>query len=106
MKEADVPFEKLQDPYGKTFWPEYKGRDGCRIPMSWTADYPNAGFSSGEPWLPIAAEYAVKNAGVDGDDSIRAFLKRTIAWRKSNSENFQGVPEISNVDGTLYVRRK
>ncbi|MEZ6096206.1 MAG: alpha-amylase family glycosyl hydrolase [Pirellulaceae bacterium] len=30
LSEADVPFERLQDPYGKRFWPTYKGRDGCR----------------------------------------------------------------------------
>jgi glycosidase len=34
--EADVPFELLQDPYGITFWPEFKGRDGCRTPIAWT----------------------------------------------------------------------
>jgi alpha-glucosidase len=40
--EADVPFELLQDPYGITFWPEFKGRDGCRTPMAWTDDAPMA----------------------------------------------------------------
>jgi alpha-glucosidase len=38
LPEADVPFELLQDPYGITFWPEFKGRDGCRTPMPWTSD--------------------------------------------------------------------
>jgi alpha-glucosidase len=46
LPEADVPYELLQDPYGITFWPEFKGRDGCRTPMPWTAR-PNAGFTSG-----------------------------------------------------------
>ena len=50
LPEADVPFEALQDPYGITFWPTFKGRDGCRTPMPWTAAAPNAGFSSGAPW--------------------------------------------------------
>ena len=36
LTEADVPFELLQDPYGITFWPEFKGRDGCRTPIPWT----------------------------------------------------------------------
>jgi len=26
--EAYGPFEELQDPYGKRFWPKYRGRDG------------------------------------------------------------------------------
>ncbi len=35
LPEADVAFEDLQDPYGIEFWPEFKGRDGCRTPMVW-----------------------------------------------------------------------
>lgn len=31
LTEADVPFELLQDPYGITFWPEFKGRDGKSV---------------------------------------------------------------------------
>lgn len=34
LPEAEVGFEDLQDPYGIQFWPEYKGRDGCRTPLS------------------------------------------------------------------------
>src|SRR3546814_12040010 len=26
LTEAEVPFEALQDPYGITFWPKFKGR--------------------------------------------------------------------------------
>ena len=53
LPEADIAFEDLQDPYGKEFWPEFKGRDGCRTPMVWQADAPNGGFSSAKPWLPV-----------------------------------------------------
>ena len=35
LPEADLPFDALQDPYGKAFWPNFKGRDGCRTPMVW-----------------------------------------------------------------------
>ena len=57
LPEADVPFEQLQDPYGIRFWPEFKGRDGCRTPMPWEADALNAGFSDGDPWLPVSPEH-------------------------------------------------
>ena len=30
LPEADIGFDDLQDPYGIEFWPEFKGRDGCR----------------------------------------------------------------------------
>ncbi|MCH2547373.1 MAG: alpha-amylase family glycosyl hydrolase, partial [Alphaproteobacteria bacterium] len=50
LPEADVPYERLQDPYGITFWPEYKGRDGCRTPMPWQTKAAHGGFSEVEPW--------------------------------------------------------
>ncbi len=40
LPEADVAFEDLQDPYGIEFWPEFKGRDGCRTPMVWETSQP------------------------------------------------------------------
>ena len=52
LPEADVPYEALRDPYGIRFWPQFKGRDGCRTPMVWEGD-PTGGFSSGDPWLPV-----------------------------------------------------
>ena len=51
LGEASVAFEDLQDPYGITFWPNFKGRDGCRTPMPWEnldnsqPNAHNAGFS-------------------------------------------------------------
>lgn len=57
LPEADVDFEDLQDPYGIEFWPEYRGRDGCRTPMVWQKSNQNGGFSEGKPWLPVASEH-------------------------------------------------
>ena len=35
LKDTDIAFEDLQDPFGKNFWPDFKGRDGCRTPIPW-----------------------------------------------------------------------
>ena len=84
LPEADVPYEALQDPYGKTFWPNFKGRDGCRTPMPWD-DADNAGFSDGKPWLPVPAAHAARNVAAQSRDprsvlnAARAFLQ----WRKA-----------------------
>lgn len=51
--EAVIAYEDLQDPYGIEFWPEFKGRDGCRTPMVWHKRAQNGGFTNGTPWLPI-----------------------------------------------------
>ena len=84
LVEADVPFEALQDPYGVAFWPTFKGRDGCRTPMPWTSGE-HAGFTSGQPWLPIAEPHRALAVEVQERDpastlnATRAFLR----WRKT-----------------------
>ena len=91
LPEADVPYEALQDPYGKTFWPTFKGRDGCRTPLPWN-DTAQAGFSAGKPWLPIPAEHVARNVAVQDADpqsvlnATRAFLR----WRKAQPALTQG----------------
>ncbi len=42
LTEAEIAFEDLRDPYGIRFWPGFKGRDGCRTPLPWEAEKPNA----------------------------------------------------------------
>ncbi|MGH8061901.1 MAG: alpha-glucosidase family protein, partial [Pseudoxanthomonas sp.] len=84
LGEADVPYEALQDPYGKTFWPNFKGRDGCRTPMPWD-DSALAGFTTGQPWLPIAEAHralAVQGQERDADSTLNA-TRGFLRWRKS-----------------------
>ena len=64
--ETELEFYELTDPQGIRFWPEHKGRDGCRTPMVWDAAEPNAGFSTGRPWLPIKAPQAARAVGGPG----------------------------------------
>ncbi|MBJ7554183.1 alpha-amylase family glycosyl hydrolase [Marinomonas spartinae] len=57
LPEAELTYEQLVDPYGINFWPEFKGRDGCRTPMPWT-NTPLGGFTSNtSPWLPVAESH-------------------------------------------------
>jgi alpha-glucosidase len=53
LPQAQVPYERLQDPEAIANWPRTLGRDGARTPMPWCAGEAYAGFSSVEPWLPI-----------------------------------------------------
>lgn len=85
LTEAELPFEVLQDPYGIAFWPEFKGRDGCRTPIPWDATATNAGFSEGQPWLPVPAEHVPRSVSVqqnDGD-SVLNFARHLLHWRKA-----------------------
>jgi alpha-glucosidase len=92
LVEADVPYELLQDPYGITFWPEFKGRDGCRTPMPWTSEAPNAGFTTGKPWLPVAEPHIAASAQAQEQDpgSALNFARRFIAWRRQQPQLTRG----------------
>ena len=84
LTEAYVPFEELQDPYGKRFWPKFKGRDGCRTPFPWSSDRIHGGFSDGQPWLPVAMEHVQNAADTQdaSDTSMLNFYRDLIAFRK------------------------
>lgn len=83
LAEAEVPFTRLQDPYGIAFWPNFKGRDGCRTPMPWS-DADDAGFGSRSPWLPVDPRQRVRNvaAQLANPHSVLHFARRFLAWRK------------------------
>ena len=109
MVEADVPYELLQDPYGITFWPEFKGRDGCRTPLPWTGEAPHAGFTTGTPWLPVAEPHLASSVEQQDQDpdSMLNFQRRFIAWRKTMPQLTRG--EIAFFDApeqVLALRRE
>jgi len=85
LTEAEVPFESLQDPYGITFWPTFKGRDGCRTPMPWN-DEDNGGFSAARPWLPVPAEHGELSVAAQDSrtDSVLNGVRHLMQWRKSH----------------------
>ena len=103
FSEAEVPFEALQDPYGIEFWPEFKGRDGCRTPMVWDANAKNGGFSDADTWLPVAPSQLPKEpsvqVGVAG--SMHSHYRNTIAMRHAYAALAQG--ELANMQANGNV---
>ena len=99
LGEANVAFEDLQDPYGITFWPNFKGRDGCRTPMPWdNADLHHAGFSDTKPWLPVDEQHkqqSVKQQTHDHDSILNAY-REFMAWRKTKTVLLEGDIEFIN----------
>ncbi len=70
---ADVELDKLRR----------TGRDNARTPMQWTAG-PQAGFTTGTPWLPVNPDAREVNAAAEDADptSVLSFYRRLIALRK------------------------
>ncbi|QNM98453.1 alpha-glucosidase family protein [Chitinimonas koreensis] len=95
LTEADIPFEQLQDPYGIAFWPEFKGRDGCRTPMPWQAKARHGGFSTGKPWLPLPKEHLARAADQQENDAASPlnFYRRFLSWRSR-----QAVLKVGDID--------
>ncbi|MFJ6023029.1 alpha-amylase family glycosyl hydrolase [Brevundimonas sp. NPDC092305] len=87
LPQGEVPFDRLVDPEAIANWPQTLGRDGARTPMPWRADQPNAGFSTGEPWLPIDPRHLP--LAVDRQEAEPASMlqvtRRLIALRKAHA---------------------
>lgn len=99
LPEGDVPFEQMRDPYGIAFWPDFKGRDGCRTPMPWD-DSVNAGFSAATPWLPVMAEHrslSVARQAADPDSALNRF-RRLQQWRRSQPPLARGDIRLLDTD--------
>ena len=106
LPEAELAFDDLVDPPGIAFWPEYKGRDGCRTPMPWRIDQAHAGFSDGrdvKPWLPVVAEHllhSVRECEQEQQAPLH-FMRQFLAWRKQQPALVAG--EVEYLDGSREV---
>lgn len=108
LTEAYVPFEALQDPYGKAFWPKFKGRDGARTPMPWVAQSPYGGFSDATPWLPMPSEHLA--SAVDRqegeEDSLLHWTRALIALRAGRPCLRKGTLTMVDAGGAVAFLRR
>lgn len=99
MTNAQIPLEAYQDVESVNFIRRQReqgrrdteieqalqnvSRDNARTPMQWT-NGPQAGFTTGTPWLPINPNYMKINAEAQTKDpnSVYAFYKELLALRK------------------------
>jgi len=104
--ETELDLEELRDPPGITFWPEYKGRDGCRTPMVWNGSL-HGGFTTGTPWLPVKPPQLVRHAaGQEREDTVLSFYRHMIALRKATPALRTGRTRFrDSVDGLLWFDR-
>lgn len=109
LTEAEIAFEDLRDPYGIQFWPDFKGRDGCRTPMVWQENADNGGFTGGTPWLPVPPDH--RQLAVDVQDNMQASLlnhyRRLLAFRNQHAALRRGDIEFveANQDVLVFIRR-
>ncbi|SIQ95928.1 protein of unknown function [Rhizobium sp. RU20A] len=107
--ETDLNRDEIIDPQGIAFWPDDKGRDGCRTPMTWQATAPNAGFSqANRTWLPIKATQQANARDLQEANpaSVLSFYKTMLALRRSRAALRTGRTRfLSSPEGVLAFRR-
>ena len=96
--------EDVKDPIGITGWPKEKGRDGERTPMQWNAD-PNAGFTTGTPWLPIPPTAATVNVADEqaSPDSLFNWYRTLIHLKKTSFAFAHGANVMLDTDNTKVL---
>ncbi|HJV49831.1 MAG TPA: DUF3459 domain-containing protein, partial [Noviherbaspirillum sp.] len=92
---------------GISFWPKFKGRDGCRTPMPWNAEL-HGGFSKAEPWLPVDPVHIDMNVERQESEahSTLRFTRAMIALRKARPELHKGsIALLDAPEGVLGFSR-
>ncbi len=109
MKNGRIIRRQIQDPVGRKYWPFNKGRDPERTPMQWSAEK-NAGFSSAEPWLPVADDYRSVNVALQEEDpgSILSWYRALISLRKERPALHRGAFRFvgDDPDVLAYLREQ
>ncbi len=95
----------------EVFWPciIFKSRDNARTPVQWD-DSPQAGFTTGTPWIAVNPNYTTINAKAETADfnSVFHYYKKLIALRKENPIMVYGKYEALMEDSEelfVYTRR-
>lgn len=112
LPEVDLPDDVRQDPA----WHRSGGtdgfRDGCRVPIPWTATAPNHGFGpTDRSWLPQPAHWAGLAVAVqeaDPDSTLhryRELLRQRRAQPALQSTSMSWLPELQGAEQALGIRR-
>jgi alpha-glucosidase len=108
MVNVPIPPDRVRDPLEKTVPGRGLGRDPSRTPMQWDAS-PQAGFTVGEPWLPISDDFATVNVQSEAKDttSMLSLYRRLLLLRRSCPALSVGAYEPVAATGDLlaYLRR-
>jgi alpha-glucosidase len=108
MHDVPIPIEQIQDPFEKNVPGLGLGRDPERTPMQWSSDK-HAGFTTGDPWLPISDDYQTVNVGLEQSQptSMLTLYRRLIELRRA--ERALSVGDFSPLPGNehlvAYIRK-
>jgi alpha-glucosidase len=108
MEDVPIPPDLVQDPFEKNVPGRGLGRDPARTPMQWSAE-PEGAFTTGRPWLPLAADLTSRNVETQSSDphSMLTLHRRLLALRRLEPALHDG--SWSSLEGVgdviAYARR-
>lgn len=109
MTDVSIEPHQVQDPYEKNVPGLGLGRDPQRTPMQWSPGK-NAGFTTGQPWLPVGSDAGVYNVEREKEDPASFLNLHRELIRLRNEERALDVGDYAPLgsSGALmaYVRKK
>jgi alpha-glucosidase len=107
MRDVPIPPDRVQDPFEKNVPGLGLGRDPERTPMQWSAES-NAGFTAGDPWLPIAEDFANCNVQSQREDprSMLTLNRRLLELRRNEPALSIGSYIAVPADGDILAYRR
>jgi alpha-glucosidase len=102
MRNVMIPPDRVRDPLEVNVPGLGLGRDPCRTPMQWDSSS-QAGFSSAEPWLPLAADFAEMNVSRETREprSMLTLHRTLLHLRRSHAAlavgNYEGVTATGDI---------
>jgi alpha-glucosidase len=107
LADVAIPPDRVQDPRelrepGLGF-----GRDPVRTPLPWNGS-PNAGFTTGEPWLPLNADWPARNVEAQRKDpySMLSLHRNLLRLRRAHPALAIGSLRLIEAQGDVlaYIR--
>ena len=83
-----------------------KGRDGCRVPLPWTAGGASLGFGGDHPHLPQPAWFSGRSGQAQDDDPASTLrLYRRVLGLRRKLQSGESLQWVDSADTVLHFRR-
>jgi alpha-glucosidase len=109
LENVPIPPERVRDPFRLNMPGTGQGRDPERTPMPWDSSA-NAGFTAGEPWLPLGEDHSVMNVVVQKRDpgSMLVLTRALLELRRREPSLSVGnwAPLAVEGDVLAYIRSR
>ncbi|MEM9466738.1 MAG: glycoside hydrolase family 13 protein [Actinomycetota bacterium] len=103
----ELPWDVLDDPVARRSEGTQKGRDGCRVPIPWTADGSSFGFGSNGSWMPQPERFATyaadRQVGIAG--SFHSLYRDALRARRAHFIDDATMTWVDTAPGLLAYER-